>query len=343
MFERRSLRLPITLGVLMIVVIVALIIGWVLLTTISALQSRQAAIYWTMLTVGSLLLVSVLAGVVIYLTLSIKAINLTRRQSNFIDSVTHELKSPIASLKLYLQTLNLREVTDQERSKFHKFMMDDVERLDGLISHLLDAGMIEKQRGDNQLENVDLVSIIQQCVASVCARYQVPLVNVQMDLIPCQIRAPNADALMIFRNLIDNAVKYAGTPPQVNISLRVEGEMVVAEVMDNGLGIPKEKRRKIFGRFVRLGKELERKKPGTGLGLYIVGTLVKALGGKVRVVDRDKRMGTVFEVRLPGQKIEKVSEAGPLTPSHVETEMDESHRTLTDPDNLLSAGKLENR
>ena len=174
MFERRSLSLPITLGVLMIVVIVALIVGWVILTASSALQSPQSPLYWTLLTVGSLLFVLVLVGVVMYLTLSIKAINLNRRQSNFIDSVTHELKSPIASLKLYLQTLSLRKVTEEERSQFHRFMMDDVERLDGLISHLLDAGMIEKQQDDAQYEIIELAELIRNCVATVCARYRVP-------------------------------------------------------------------------------------------------------------------------------------------------------------------------
>ena len=106
MFERRSLKLPIALGVTMIVMVVALIVGWVLLTVSGALrESNRAALYWTLLSVGASVLAAVLVGVVMYLTLSIKAINLNRRQSNFIDSVTHELKSPIASLKLYLQTL----------------------------------------------------------------------------------------------------------------------------------------------------------------------------------------------------------------------------------------------
>jgi two-component system phosphate regulon sensor histidine kinase PhoR len=311
MFERRSLSLPITLGVLMIVVIVALIVGWVILTASNAMQSPQSPLYWTLLTVGSLLFVLVLVGVVMYLTLSIKAINLNRRQSNFIDSVTHELKSPIASLKLYLQTLSLRKVTEEERSQFHRFMMDDVERLDGLISHLLDAGMIERKPDDQQYETIELSELIRNCVATVCARYQVPASTVEMDLLPCKIRAPRVDAIMIFRNLVDNAVKYAGTPPQVNVSLRIEGDFTVIEITDNGAGIPKEQHRRVFGRFVRLGKELQRKKPGTGLGLYIVRTLVKQLGGKVRVLDLDKKMGTVFEVRLPGKKSSRTDPSVP--------------------------------
>src|SRR4029078_2464615 len=114
MFERRSLRLPITLGVVMLVLLVALLVGWILLTIFGALQSEQTAgLYWALLSVGTTSLAFVLFGVVMYLTLSIKTINLTRRQSNFIDSVTHELKSPIASLKLYVQTLSRRQMSPE--------------------------------------------------------------------------------------------------------------------------------------------------------------------------------------------------------------------------------------
>ena len=95
MLERRSLRWPIFLGVTLIVLLVALTVGWVLLSVFAA--------HWILLTVGTLLFVVVLTGVIAYLTLTVKAINLNQRQSNFIDSVTHELKSPLASLKLYLQ------------------------------------------------------------------------------------------------------------------------------------------------------------------------------------------------------------------------------------------------
>ena len=299
MFERRSLKFPITLGVTMIIVVVALSIGWILLTIAWIFQQPQSTLYWTLLSVGTVLFLLVLVGVIMYLTLSIKAINLTSRQSNFIDSVTHELKSPIASLKLYLQTMSLREVSEEERERFQKFMMDDVERLDGLISHLLDAGNIDKKHTAKDFEDVELDALIRSCANSVCARYRVEESTIGMDLKPCRIRAPRVDAVMIFRNLLDNAVKYAGTPPRVNVSLRHESEVAVVEISDNGDGIPKGFRRKIFGRFVRLGQELQRKKPGTGLGLYIVRTLVKKLGGKVTVLDRDKKQGTVFEVRLP--------------------------------------------
>ena len=154
----------------MILLIIALIVGWVLLTT-----GVIAKLNWTLLSVGTVFLAIVLAGVITYLTLSIKAINLSRRQSNFIDSVTHELKSPIASLKLYLQTMDKREVSDDERATFHRYMMDDVERLDNLISHLLDAGAVTKGEDQAITEEIRLHELIEQCAESVCDRYRVCL------------------------------------------------------------------------------------------------------------------------------------------------------------------------
>ena len=292
MFERRSLKFPITLGVAMIVIIVALIVGWVLL-------ALKSSMYWALLTVGSLMFALVLLGVVVYLILTIKAINLTRRQSNFIDSVTHELKSPIASLKLYLQTMSMRQVSEEERQQFQTFMMKDVERLDGLISHLLDAGNIDSRRRDKTSNPIELSELIRGVGETVCLRYRVSPETITFDLKPCLVNAQRVDVVMIFRNLIDNAVKYAGAPPQVSVSMRSNAGNAVVEISDNGEGIPKGLRQKVFGRFVRLGEELQRKKPGTGLGLYIVKTLVRRLGGKVNVLDRDRKSGTVFEVRLP--------------------------------------------
>jgi len=304
MFERRSLRWPITLGVVMIVLVVVLIVGWILVTAFGVTFDRErAAFYVTLLSIGATLLTLVLVGVVMYLTLSIKAINLSRRQSNFIDSVTHELKSPIASLKLYLQTLNRRQVSPAEQEGFYRSMLEDVERLDSLINHLLDAARLEKVRTPAEKEDVELASVIRATAEAVCLRYQMPADIVQLDLAPCIVQASPVDLELVFRNLIDNAVKYASDEdPRVQISLQpgMEG-WVVVRVTDNGRGIPPHYRRKLFGRFMRLGSELERDKPGTGLGLFIVRTLVTRLGGKVRIRDREPRGGTTFEVQLPGR------------------------------------------
>jgi signal transduction histidine kinase len=304
MFERRSLRWPITLGVVMFVVLVLLLIGWVVVTASGIrFDAPRAGLYITLLSIGATLLTLVIVGTALYLTLSIKAINLTQRQSNFIDSVTHELKSPIASLKLYLQTLNRRPVSAAEQEVFFKDMLQDVERLDELINHLLDVARLERNRLSSPPEEVRLDEVIRQCSAELCQRYERPTETIRLELLPAVVTAVHVDLELIFRNLIDNAMKYADDEqPQVEIAMQpAAGGQIVVRVSDNGRGIPPSLRHRIFGRFVRLGSELVREKPGTGLGLYIVRTMVVRLGGTIRIRDRDRGSGATFEVQLPGR------------------------------------------
>jgi signal transduction histidine kinase len=305
MSPRRPFRLPILLAIVMIAILAVLTVGWVLLAVFGALaNNRFAGLNWTLLSVGTAFIAMLLVGVVMYLGLSIKAINLNRRQSNFIHSVTHELKSPIASMKLYLQTLTRRQVSHDERASFCRFMLEDLERLDHLINHVLEAGRLDAPSADGETEDVDVADLLRECAATVCLRYRVPSETVRLDVEPCRLRARRVDLEMIFRNLIDNAVKYAGAEPRVDVALhRGTTGQVVVEVADNGKGIPSNYRRKVFGRFVRLGVELERDKPGTGLGLYIVRTLVRRLGGSVRVRDRDQGPGALLEVELPAHLV----------------------------------------
>jgi len=301
MFERKSLKLPITLGVVMITVTTLLLVGWVLLTVFWALSSSEPGVFWVLLSVGSVLFVGVIVGVAIYLTVSIKAVKLTQRQSNFIDSVTHELKSPIASLKLYLQTLTMREVGEEERRKFLEFMMADVERLDTLINHVLDAGYTSQTTKQQHLEALDLSNLIAKCARLVATRYRIDENDIQLNLEPCEIRGERIDLVMIFRNLIDNAVKYAGKPMVVKVELTVNNNCAIVKIADNGPGIPQDLRSRVYARFVRLGDELQREKPGTGLGLHIVKTLLKRARGKIKISENTQQdSGTVFEVRLPG-------------------------------------------
>jgi len=305
MSARRSLSWPITLAIVMIVLLVALAVGWVLQSVIAAWQDTgPRGVYWTLLSIGSTFIALLIVGVVLYLILSIKAINLTQRQSNFIDSVTHELKSPIASMKLYLQTLNRHHVSHELQADFHRFMLEDLARLDHLINQMLDAGRLDADHRTEDIEDVELSALLRDCAAAVCLNYRVAADIVHFDLQPCAVTGRRVDLDILFRNLIDNAVKYAGSPPRVEVQLRMNDKgQALARIADNGRGIPYHLRRKIFGRFVRLGSELERDKPGTGLGLYIVRTLVERHRGHIRVRDPEEGAGTVFEVQLPGKAI----------------------------------------
>ena len=305
MSSRRSLSMPILLAIVMIVLLVIVAVGWVLLAVSGAWKDAdRQGVYWALLSIGSTFILLLVVGVVLYLILSIKAINLTRRQSNFIDSVTHELKSPIASMKLYLQTLSRHQVNQQLQIDFHRFMLEDLERLDHLINQMLEAGRLDAERPNDEEEDVELAELLRDCAASVCMNYRVPADTVRLDLQPSIVLGRRIDLDIVFRNLVDNAVKYAGPTPRVEVSLRPSADgQVLVRIADNGRGIPHHLRRKIFGRFVRLGLELEREKPGTGLGLYIARTLVRRHHGRIRVRDPEEGPGSVFEVQLPGRAL----------------------------------------
>jgi len=298
------LKQPITLAVVMTALLAVLTVGLILLAVFGALaDASSAGFYWTFLTIGTTFSLLLLVGVVLYLALSVKAINLNRRQSNFIDSVTHELKSPIASMKLYLQTLACRAVSAEERNRFYKFILEDLDRLDYLINQVLDAGRVDSHRLDREEEDVQLIPLLEECIRIVCMRHAVPPDAITLDVEPCSVRAGPADLQIVFRNLLDNAIKYGSNPPEVEVSTRSCTKHVAVTIRDNGQGIPRKHRRKIFGRFVRLGSELERKKTGTGLGLYIVGMLVRRLGGRIAVQSGDFEVGSIFEVRLPRSRV----------------------------------------
>jgi signal transduction histidine kinase len=294
----------------MIILVVALIVGWVFL----AVEIENTGLFWTLLVLGTSFLVLVLVGVVLYLLISIKGIRLTQRQSNFIDSVSHELKSPIASLKLYLQTLSRRSVTEEQQANFYRFMLEDVQRLDTLINHMLDAARLDQQPVETDLVDVELSSVLKTCAETVCLRYHLPLETIRVTSSASIVRARPIDVEILFRNLMDNAVKYGGSPPEVQVDSQfaASGEKIVTRIVDNGRGIPAKFRWKIFGRFVRLGSELERSQTGTGLGLFIVRTLVKRMQGKVTVRDRGSASGTIFEVELPARRPPQAADAGPL-------------------------------
>jgi two-component system, OmpR family, phosphate regulon sensor histidine kinase PhoR len=207
-------------------------------------------------------------------------------------------------LKLYLQTLTRHKVDQSQQENFYRFMLDDVARLDHLVSQVLDAGQIEKPRGNGVVSPVELAPVLRDCAEMICLRYRVPESTIDFALQPCQVRANRADLELIFRNLIDNAVKYAGAEPRVDISVRpLPNDQIEVFVSDNGPGIPRHLRRRIFGRFERLHFERQPAKPGTGLGLHIVRTLVRRLRGSIRVRDRDDGTGSLFEVQLPGERV----------------------------------------
>lgn len=299
MIRRSSLKWPIILGTTLLVLITTLLVFWIIWGVVTQ--------YWAFLTVGIVFIALILIGVTLYLILSIKEVRLTQRQANFIDAVTHELKSPIASLKLYLQTMDMREVGPEQQREFHRFMLEDVQRLDGLIDDLLEAAKLDHRQREEPTEDIDPVPLLRSCTEALQRRYSFPPEGIKVDAAPCLIHGRQHDIEMILVNLLDNAAKYGGDPRQILVQVQMRGtNRVVLRVSDNGGGVPSDMRRKIFSRFVRGGSELERRTKGTGLGLYLVRELVARMKGRIGVQSRGPLSGATFEVELPGRANEPV-------------------------------------
>ena len=293
--KRRTLHWPITLSAALMALNVTLMVCWIVL--FAQLDSIGA------LTVGTIAFALVLIGLSFYLFLTIKEIQLNRRQANFVDSVTHELKTPLASIRLYLETLQLRELDDTRRDEFYGTMEQEVQRLDTLISHLLEVGRLDAIGQESESEDIQFEPLLKSCARAACTRHALTDRDVfAFDIQPSVIHARPIVLEMIFGNLLDNAIKYGSTQPEVQVEVTVNGRgRIVTRITDNGAGVDPELKQKIFRIFFRSGEELTRRQTGTGLGLYIVRTLVHTLNGRIRVQDRSDQPGSIFEVELPGR------------------------------------------
>jgi signal transduction histidine kinase len=292
--SKRHLGLPIWSSVLLMAVNIAL------MAVLIVQLARQSS--WGSLILGSSALAISLFGISFYSFLTIKEIQLNRRQSNFVDSVTHELKTPISALRLYLDTLLLREPDAADRRDFYETMNTELARLDRLINQLLEVARLNALGQQSEPETVPLEQLLRNCANAACLQHKLEITEVfQFQTTPLALTSRRMLLEMIFGNLIDNAVKYGGQPPRVIVSATPLGlSRVSVRIQDNGTGVAPENRRRIFQMFVRGNDELQRTRTGTGLGLYIVRTLVNLLQGRINVTNAPGG-GSVFEVILPGR------------------------------------------
>lgn len=296
-FRRRTrLHWPITLSAGLMTLNVTLMVCWIVLL---AGWDR-----WAALTIGVIAFALILVGLSFWLVLTLKEIRLNHRQANFVDSVTHELKSPIAALQLYLETLKLRSLDEARRAEFHEVMAAELTRLDRLINQLLEVGRLDDLGANDMPEDIDLEELITRCAGNACVRHRInPQTTFEFQTSPMVLRARRIVVELVLHNLLENAVKYGGNPPRVQVELTPLGtSRVRLSITNNGQGVPVADRNKIFRIFYRGGSELQRRQTGTGLGLYIVQTLVKRMHGKISVHERqDRQSGATFVLELPGR------------------------------------------
>lgn len=225
-----------------------------------------------------------------------KEVQLTQQRRNFILSITHELKSPVAALRLALETIGRRELPHEKVEALCKNALRDANRLQSLVEDLLLAAKLEDNWQPNQ-EPLDLHEMAEQCVSNLRIRF--PKANILLD-IPEDLPATKLDQkamTSVVHNLLENALKYS--PPDSLVTFKVSklGEKLRITISDQGKGIPPEAREAVFEKFYRLGNEETRQATGTGLGLYIAKQVVKAHGGTIEISD-NQPFGTVFTIEL---------------------------------------------
>lgn len=299
---RSSISIPITLGAITVLLSIALLVGWSFLLGQKITRSADIAGDVWLLVLGALSFVLIIVVLVLFVISLARGIIEVRKQDTFIDSVTHELKSPLASLQLCLETLGREGLEGDARERLRRMMLEDVDRLRAFIDDVLEANRLSYARpGMLNLSDVSLAQLVEQCAASVRARHKLEPTEVLVDVDPEIVVSTDRAALeIVVKNLIDNAAKYSERPARVEVvARRVSNETVRVEVSDNGIGIDRKDLKRVFHRFYRVEDQEVRERRGTGLGLFVVWALVKQLGGNVQAFSEGRGQGTTMRIELP--------------------------------------------
>lgn len=299
---KRRTWFHIVMGVSLLLVAVALTVGWQIIGSEEAALARSPTARYLVYFFGLLLFLLLISGLGLMFTLLLREVRLNERQSNFVSAVTHELKTPVASLRLYLDTLMLRSDTlsTDQRDDFYQTMRADLERLDRTINSVLNAGLYADRAVINP-PVIDLAKLVQHACALTRTRNQLAESAVSYAGPKTLLLKGDSTALeTAVLNLLDNAVKYSTEQVTVKVTLaEEENGFARLSVADRGVGMNRGHLRFIFTRFYRIGSEVRRSRTGTGLGLFIVKSVVKAHGGTVRAESDGEGRGATFTLHLP--------------------------------------------
>jgi signal transduction histidine kinase len=280
----------ITLGACLVALAIVLNVTWI--------------IHWRSVVpvvIGIFLFAFIIAGVALNTIFLVREIRRNEQQDSFLNSVTHELKTPIASIRLYLETLERRDVAESKRHEFYRIMLDDTDRLLGTVEQVLKAGELRDGARKNWLQ-VDFAAIVRDALElarlrhklSVTELYLVSEVKGELTVlgVPDELR-------IAVTNLLDNAIKYSGARKDIAVSLATPDiDNIVLSVRDAGIGIPRAELKRVFKRFYRVHAAAGQVK-GTGLGLFIVRSVARRHGGDAFADSEGEGRGSTFTIRLP--------------------------------------------
>ncbi|MDA1314874.1 MAG: HAMP domain-containing sensor histidine kinase [Acidobacteria bacterium] len=293
--HRKSIAFFITLGSCLVALAIALNIGWIFL-------NWQTGV---VLILGVLFFALIITGVVLNTVFLVREIRRNEQQDRFINAVTHELKTPVASMRLYLETLLTRQIDDEKRKEFYGVMLVDNQRLLRTIDQVLHAGRIGSGQRQASRSNVELRTMVQDCLTAARSYHHLPLESLDYkESIAVGRQASvlgDAEELKTaVSNLIDNAIKYSGEQVRVLVEVATtDAKHVAIRVRDHGVGIPKSELKRIFKRFYRVPGTVARRVNGTGLGLFIVRSVAKRHGGRVFAESEGEGQGSTITLQLP--------------------------------------------
>jgi two-component system, OmpR family, sensor histidine kinase SenX3 len=292
--RRKSVAFFITLGACLVALAVALNVGWIILNW------REVAL----LIFGIVFFVVLIFGVVLNTTFLIREIRRNEQHDAFINAVTHELKTPIASIRLYLDTLKTREVDEEQRREFYNIMLADSERLLLTVEQVLRAGRTGMKRRRITNSVINLGEMVQECLELTRVRYGLSesalIYSVSPEVSSAKVSGDVDELRAAFSNLLDNAVKYSDNEIEVSVSVAaLDDKRIAVRVADKGIGIPSAQLKRIFKRFYRVPGRFMARVKGTGLGLFIVHSVVTKHGGRVFAESAGLGHGSTFTVHLP--------------------------------------------
>jgi signal transduction histidine kinase len=289
--RRKAKALSIALGILLVGIVLTLQIGWVVVNWRTGV----------MLVLGALFFLIVITGLVLNTVFLIREIRRNEQHDAFINAVTHELKTPLASMRLYLQTLQSRDLAPERRREFYGILLDDTERLNLLIEQVLRAARSSSTKSLYRTR-LDLRGIVGECVEAARRRHSLSdgaLSYREAVSDEPMVLGDSEELKAAITNLIENAVKYSGQQIKVFVELAQSGRYLSVRVHDAGVGIPPNELKRIFKRFYRVPNQMAQRVKGTGLGLFIVRSVAQRHGGRAFAESAGTGLGSTFTLELP--------------------------------------------
>ncbi len=293
--RRGTIAFFLILGIVLVALAVALNVGWIILNW------REGVLLFF----GIIFFALIIAGMVVNTIFLVRELRISEQHDSFINAVTHELKTPVASIRLHLETLLRRDLPEAQKQEFYQVMLSDTDRLTETVEQVLRAGRARDKRAGREKVEVDFRQLVRDCMDAARARHRLAPEMIHYEESSSngsglRVRGSAEDLRTAVFNLLDNAIKYSGEKVQVRVRLESpDDKKIVLRVQDEGVGIPPDDIKRIFKRFYRVTHRSLAHVKGTGLGLFIVKAVAQKHGGKVSAESGGEGQGTTFILELP--------------------------------------------